>query len=349
MTLLDHGGFVATYKYAVLLALVDLCREQSARDGSPPTMLTTAQVAHKVVEIYWPHTLPFEDGAMLRQNSGRQARVLTLIDDFRRAHAPDAGSIVRARLDAPTAFRRLEREVEWKLVEMPLPRLQRVGKGVDAFLYEIAWGDGIRRREFEGAAFDNRLLLRPGAGEHLIALSGVIRPLIHRHWVAQVTALNDLPEKRLEQFLFGRERARLGRLCAPLLELQRGVCFYCDERIGADAEVDHFVPWARHPDDGVDNLVVAHGRCNGNKSDHLADAGHVARWAERVTEHRAALAQIATDARWERAPLRTASVLRAIYRGLPDAVALWHARDEFVPLDGARLRRAFRQLEGLAA
>lgn len=349
MTLLHHGGFVTTYKYAVLLALLDLCREQCARDGGPPTMLTTAQVARKVVEIYWPQAQPFEGQVILRQNSGRQARILTLIADFRREHVADGGSVARARLGAPDAFHRLEREVEWKLVQMPLPRLQRVGRSVDAFIYEIAWGEQIRRREFEGAVFDNRLLLRPGAGEHLVALSGVIRPLIHRHWIAQVTMINDLPERRLEQFLFGRERVRLSPVCEPLLELQRGRCFYCERLIVADAEVDHFIPWSRHPEDGLDNLVVAHGRCNGNKSDHLADATHVERWVTRVTRDREALAQVAEETQWERAAVRTVNVLRSIYRGLPESVALWHARDEFVPIDHPRLAEAFRSLDRHAA
>jgi hypothetical protein len=35
--LLDEGGFTATYKYAVLLGLMDLCLEQSAASGAPPT------------------------------------------------------------------------------------------------------------------------------------------------------------------------------------------------------------------------------------------------------------------------------------------------------------------------
>ena len=29
--------------------------------------------------------------------------------------------------------------------------------------------------------------------------------------------------------------------------------------------MDHFVPWARYPDNGIRNFVVADPRCNGNK------------------------------------------------------------------------------------
>ena len=38
LTVLADGAFTATYKYAVLLALVDLCVEQSTRTGGAPTL-----------------------------------------------------------------------------------------------------------------------------------------------------------------------------------------------------------------------------------------------------------------------------------------------------------------------
>jgi len=69
LDLLDQGRFTATYKYAVLLALLDLCLENAARDGAAPDLLTTRQLAVKIVELYWPHTRPWAAGA-LRQSSG---------------------------------------------------------------------------------------------------------------------------------------------------------------------------------------------------------------------------------------------------------------------------------------
>jgi hypothetical protein len=41
LNLLDEGSFTATYKYAVLLGLIDLCMEHSSSDGSAPTAVTT--------------------------------------------------------------------------------------------------------------------------------------------------------------------------------------------------------------------------------------------------------------------------------------------------------------------
>jgi hypothetical protein len=51
LNLLDQGKFTATYKYAVLLALLDLCLENPKPDGSAPDCLTARQLAEKVVEI----------------------------------------------------------------------------------------------------------------------------------------------------------------------------------------------------------------------------------------------------------------------------------------------------------
>lgn len=53
LQLLDQGSFVSTYKYAVLLGLLDLCLERTSPDGTPPAELTTRELAEKVIELYW--------------------------------------------------------------------------------------------------------------------------------------------------------------------------------------------------------------------------------------------------------------------------------------------------------
>jgi 5-methylcytosine-specific restriction endonuclease McrA len=53
--------------------------------------------------------------------------------------------------------------------------------------------------------------------------------------------------------------------------------------LGRRDEVDHFIPWARYPDDAVENLVAADGRCNSAKRDFLASGGHLGWWMERLT------------------------------------------------------------------
>ena len=59
LTVLSQGRFTATYKYAVLLGFIDLCLEHSTRTGGAPTSISTSQLAEKVIELYWPHTVPW--------------------------------------------------------------------------------------------------------------------------------------------------------------------------------------------------------------------------------------------------------------------------------------------------
>jgi hypothetical protein len=117
---------------------------------------------------------------ILLQNSGRQAGILTEITGFRRTAVSDpSANLARASTQAPDGFAHLLREVEWKLVEMPLPRLQTIGQEQDPFLYVIRWDDTIKRRQFnESANFDNLIRFVGQADDHLIRLSGLLRPLI---------------------------------------------------------------------------------------------------------------------------------------------------------------------------
>ena len=101
LTVLADGAFTSTYKYAVLLGLVDLCVEQSTRTGGAPTSVTTRQLAERILELYWPQVRLFDE-RMLRQNSGNQAAILTRILRFqnrgRRAwHIRRAGKAFRSR------------------------------------------------------------------------------------------------------------------------------------------------------------------------------------------------------------------------------------------------------------
>jgi len=140
LAVLELGSFAATYKYALFTAILDLCLEKTSTGGAPPTALTTPEIAEKVIELYWPHAIPFEGGKVLRQGGGQgdsQAEIVRAIESFRKRHAGEAGeSLYRARTENPVDWSRLLRTVEWKLIEMPIPRLQVTGREEDHFLYE---------------------------------------------------------------------------------------------------------------------------------------------------------------------------------------------------------------------
>lgn len=116
MMVLAYGRKTATYKYAVLLGLIDLCREHSSIDGRAPRRVPVADLAEKVVGLYWPQTAPFvaASGALLAQNAGgRQAEIVQLIRRFRETQVRDATATRnRSRLRCPENYDRIVREVE---------------------------------------------------------------------------------------------------------------------------------------------------------------------------------------------------------------------------------------------
>ena len=348
--LLDQGSFSATYKYALFVALLDLCLEKMSHKGIAPQTLTTRQLADKVVELYWPHATPYRGEHVLRQGGvrqGNQAEIVRAIAEFRGGHAKDPDlPVFRARLAQPDRFEKLVRFVEWKLIEMPIPRLQRVGREETRFLYDYSWTEQVRQGEVSAyqrgapSAFDNRLLLKPGVAEHLVRLNGLLRPLLHREWARMVAAMNRLPQSGLDEFLFGAARVPLDPVRAPLLSLQSGQCFYCERRLSGPSEVDHFIPWARYPNNGLDNLVVAHPRCNNRKRDFLAAAPHVEHWSARAHAHAADLAAVADELDWDRDPQRSRSVAVAIYSRLPEDARLWEREAEFAAMERGRILAA---------
>ncbi|MEZ4327998.1 MAG: HNH endonuclease domain-containing protein [Polyangiales bacterium] len=345
IVLLDQGRQTATYKFAVLLGLMDLCLELTDRFGDPPSHIMTGQLAEKVIALYWPHAQPMDvtSGIVLQQNTGKRARVLQLIDDFRSsASAGRSVTLHAAKLADRSRWETLRAEVEWTLVKMPLPKLQRASGTEDRFIYHIGWDDDVSKSAWRSGAIDSRIHLEPGVARSFVRLAGLLRPLIQERWVAMVGRLNDLEVTRVHGFLFGVDRVSLGAVREPLRELQNKRCFYCDGALQTSVEVDHFLPWARHADNGIENLVAAHGRCNGSKKDFLAAAVHVERWARRVVDAESDLARIAKDARWPSDRNRTLGAVRGIYLPLPDGVSLWRGHQDFEASDRSALRAALR-------
>ncbi len=331
--LLAEGDFTATYKFAVLLGLVELSVE------APPDAdtFTTRQLAAKVIELYWPQVQPFED-QLLMQNAHRQARVVTAVARLRE-EASRAGlatlpvAAIAPRL--PRQWGRLLDEVEWSLVEMPLTRLQRLPSGADEFIYFVSWThadteqrNAQLRRKLRAGSLDNRIHMQPDVVPTLARFHSIVRELVEGRWVRKVRELNGvgLGGPDLYSHLFGIERAQLVRLAGPLRELQRGRCFYCDKRL-AGVDIDHFLPWARYPENRLENLVAAHGTCNRSKAAHLAAIGHLDGWLARFGQPD--LAEVARISSWPSGGGATLAISRRLYALQPESARLWSAPGEF--------------------
>jgi 5-methylcytosine-specific restriction endonuclease McrA len=263
--ILSDGGFVATYKFALLHALADLAviKGDDTGDELP---LKTREISEQLIELYWRQAAPFPSAApaLLSQNTGRQAAILKRIADAREVYGSPLARLKKNR----TAWEKLVKQVDHTLCEMPLWKLQTVGLEKLDFLYEnVGSGDQI--------------ILKPGVAYCFRAFYDLVVDLVRGGWLRFIRARNLEvlgSTVDLSAFLFGTERSNLALYQPLLMEVQRGECFYCGGRLQSAMAVDHFIPWSRYPVDLGHNFVLAHGSCNSSKADHLAAERHLERW-----------------------------------------------------------------------
>jgi HNH endonuclease len=267
--LLDEGSFTASYKFALLHSIADLCVLQNEHDGGA-VELDTLLIAEQFIRLYWPQVIPFVAGMeqeVLRQNTGREAAV---VRELKEQHARYQGSLVAVRNDS-SEWSRLIRAVRRSVEQMPLWRLQTVGSDRLEFLY---------RNQGSGHSIE----LQPGVAYCFRAFYPMLTDMIEGAWSQFVQKRNPRLMGQvtdLRSFLFGSRRASLQAPQNLLREVQGNRCFYCDGSIQTNHAVDHFIPWRRYPLDLGHNYVLAHARCNSSKSDLLAAEQHLDKWVGR--------------------------------------------------------------------
>jgi hypothetical protein len=268
--LLDEGQFVASYKFALLLALGDLSIEKGDDSGAPLT-ISTPEIGAKFIQYYWRQVIPYvnpERACVLQQNTGRQAAIVNIVQKAREQQ----GNSLAAVMNRPAAWKQLVREVSKVVKVMPLWKLQRLGRERLEFLY----------RNLDTGNF---VELLPGVVYCFRKFHALISDLVRGAWVRYVRQQNLglIGEAAdLNEFLFGSERSPLVLVQPVLLDLQRGRCFYCQAQLNsAQTHVDHFIAWARYPVDLGHNFVLADSRCNSKKRDRLPAYEHLVAWTER--------------------------------------------------------------------
>ena len=344
LALLDTAHYSATYKFATLLALIDVAAQRTRPDRSVPDTLSAKEVSRRVIELYWPQTIPYRyaESELKVLSQARQNDIPSKLAAFRAAHRLGPGvGLEQARAADPDGWAALEAELVAVVIGMPLAKLQRFGKGrrsdEDRFIYDFSWREEVGRSAVFKPGFDDSLRLRPGIGGWLVQLSPLIRPLVQAKWASRVAAHNAnlIDAKLLNDFLFGAGRIDLARVRSPLAEAQDRECFYCARRLPTTCDVDHFLPWSRHPDNTLDNLVAAHAACNNAKSASLAGIGHLGRWIQRFTDGptNQRLEDVKLSTGWPRRPDRVLATARATYLWLPEGTRLWREKTVYDPLD----------------
>ena len=368
LELIPRAETTASYKYALLTALIELAAERRG-DGFAAGELTTRKVAERVLELYWPQAQPFSPQRtrstprVLRQISGEKRAIVDHIAEYRATRPRETGTPTRARMADEAGFRSLLDKIERILIRYPLPLLQRLGGESLQLIYTINWDETIadsklrrHQRRYDPANadaenevdFDNRVLLLPNVERWLAELAPLFLPLIRREWTQFVARRNRdiLAEVTLERFLFEPSREQLRALCPDLAQLQDRRCFYCGERLQRSSEVDHFLAWSRCGASSVENLVVAHDRCNNSKSDYLVAARHLEHWTTRLVEQAMDLEQIALKRHWPSEPRRIGALVCSNYGALNGDTRLWLAQRTWVPARSQPIAEIHAQLAG---
>ena len=267
--LMDEGSFVASYKFALLHAIADLCLVKGDVGGAK-LELSTFEIAAQFIRLYWPQVVPYSASAeqpILSQNTGRQAAIVRNVAEQRARYQGSLADLERSDSD----WGRLVADVERTVRKMPLWKLQTVRSGRLHFLYENHESGQV-------------VQLQPGVAYCFRAFYPMITDMIEGAWSQFVQQRN---RKHLGQvvdlrsFLFGSRRQSLDAYRPLLRDLQEGRCFYCERDIKSRSDVDHFIPWRVYSLDLGHNFVLAHPGCNSSKSDLLAAEEHLERWAER--------------------------------------------------------------------
>ena len=145
-------------------------RGRTGVDGSVPASISAKEVARRVIELYWPQTVPYGtppggEPRMLSQAAHND--IPSKLASWRQlpplgsARQPGGGALRRSSWRAA-----LESDLTAVVIGMPLAKLQRFGERQrsieERFIYDFSWRDEVGRSTVARADFDDALRLQQG-------------------------------------------------------------------------------------------------------------------------------------------------------------------------------------------
>lgn len=268
--MLVEGDFSATYKFALLHAIADVCVEQPLLSEQSELVIELPTLADKLITLYWHHAMPFSsehtgESALLKQNTGAQSKVISVLFECQQNNIRNFRQLKQSPFYKPTFNAAMA-----TLKSGPLWRLQILAKQEECFLYPHT-----NSTQF--------ITLNAGIASCFRRFYDLVVYLAKNAWLQKIQSIKHNqaligPQSQLQEFLFGVDRNALTKAKPVLVELQSNTCFYCQKPMKNDVEVDHFIPFARYANDLGHNFVAAHRTCNNNKRDFLAAQQHRERW-----------------------------------------------------------------------
>jgi hypothetical protein len=288
--LLQEGDFSSTYKFAFLHAIADICIEKHVPENAQ-LKISFDEIVDKLITLYWQHAKPFfaenaggHQGGILLQNSGKQAKI---ISDILALQSNGAKNLSQAK--SSEYWSKIYSNTMRTLKDGPLWRLQILSKREDCYLFPH-----VKNRKF--------IVLNVGIAACFRQFHDLVVQFARQGWIEKVSKIQENQTVigkagELSDFLFSTTRNSLKSAYTLFKEIQNNQCFYCCKNLKENAEVDHFIPFAKYNNDLGHNFVLAHKSCNNNKSSYLAAPQHKENWIEQnlVINEKLIVQELATN------------------------------------------------------
>ncbi|QHE60393.1 HNH endonuclease [Rossellomorea vietnamensis] len=240
----------STYKYALIKALIE-----NLYQIDEDFKVTYDQLAYTFTKVYWNLIIHHN---LINQNSGKTARVVSIIKEEQSKHS----------IPSEMIFDKIPDSLQLKLVS-------KIKATMKINVFGALYGD--TRGQFY--AFDHKtelLRFNPAVHAFMLNYQRLITNLTNYHMAAMIEQLNNVPSIN---YLLGKvesiaKRASLRPFEDILLSHFSAQCFYCNKALTGQkrkTHVDHFIPWSFVQSDHLWNLVLACNKCNSSKSDKLPD------------------------------------------------------------------------------
>lgn len=270
--MLVEGDFSATYKYALLHAIADVCLESPNVTVNGKLPISFDLLADKMLRLYWSQARPFR-GAMQSQqlhqnsNSKKQIAIITAVHNIQQTGLYNINQLYKSPM-----YKQVHSLAKRTLKDQPLWRLQILAKKEECFLYPHDKSQ-------------QHIELNAGIAGYFREFYHLITYLARAAWIDKIISFKHNQylvgaQANLPEFLFGQDRKALAYAKPLLQELQKNTCFYCGKKLNDHAEVDHFIPFAKYTFDLGHNFVLADRACNNSKRDYLASYEHKYKWEE---------------------------------------------------------------------
>ncbi|UTR10184.1 HNH endonuclease [Evansella sp. LMS18] len=240
----------STYKYALIKSLIE-----NLYQANDQFELTYDQLAYSFTKIYW-NLIVHHD--LIRQNTGKNARVVTIIKDIQTKYA----------IPSEFSFDKIDPGIQVKLVS-------KVKSVMKINVYGALYGD-TRGRFYAFNHQQEYFQLNPTVYTFMLNYQRLIVNLTNYHMASMIEDLNEVPSVN---YLLGKvesiaKRSSLRSYEKILLNYFEACCFYCGKALSdqkRETHVDHFIPWSFVQSDNLWNLVLSCNRCNSSKSDKLPE------------------------------------------------------------------------------